>query len=171
MTLQDAKSIFDAYASDPEAARFMTFTTQTDVSETLDYLLSQQSAFEQGTSILWAITLKNDDAFAGAIEIRIDGDDGEIGFIIGKPYWGRGIVPEALRAVLTFASDTLKLSEVRGRCDIDNTRSARVFEKTGFRSLGIVENSVLHPNISKAPRDGRAFVYDVSGLRTTAPGT
>jgi hypothetical protein len=76
------------------------------------------------------------------------------------PYWGRGIVPEALAAVLAFAKERLGLRCIRGWCDVENVASARVFEKTGFHGLGIDPKSVLHPNMSPEMRHARAFVLE-----------
>jgi ribosomal-protein-alanine N-acetyltransferase len=161
MELDDAERIFKGYASDPEAARYMVFPTATNVSETIDFLADQKRRFESGQSVLWAIEDRHDGTFFGAIEIAIEGSEGEVGYIIARPYWGCGIVPEALAAVLVFSKEKLHLARVRGCCDIDNLQSARVFEKTGFRSEGIASNSVLHPNISPDMRDARTFALEL----------
>jgi [ribosomal protein S5]-alanine N-acetyltransferase len=160
MQLDDASNIFEGYASDPEAARYMVFPTSLDISETVAFLQEQKRSFENSQSVLWAIEDRLEGNFYGAIEIRINGSEGEVGFIIGRPYWGRGILPEALSAVLTFSRNSLGLALVQGRCDVENLRSARVFEKSGFRSLGIGRRSVLHPNISTEMRDAKVFVFE-----------
>jgi len=161
MRVEDAESIFHGYASDPEAARYMTFATATNVAETVAFLLAQKRMFEDGHSILWAIHYQDDGRFVGAIEMtNMEDSEGEVGFIIARPYWGRGIVPEALAAVLAFSNERLGLRKVRGRCDVDNVRSARVFQKLGFRNLGVMPDAALHPNLSAQPRDARVFVYE-----------
>ncbi|NMD37672.1 MAG: GNAT family N-acetyltransferase [Christensenellaceae bacterium] len=56
----------------------------------------------------------------------------EIGYTIGKDYWGRGIMPEAVRAVLSYCFDVLMLDFLCiGYYDY-NTQSKRVDEKSGF---------------------------------------
>lgn len=56
----------------------------------------------------------------------------EVGYILSKDYWGMGLMPEALREVLRFCFDELKLDAVAvGHCKI-NDRSRRVIEKNGF---------------------------------------
>ncbi len=162
MELGDAESIFRGYASDPEASRYMAFPTATNIAETISFLHAQRIRFEAGHSFLWAILDRKEGAFIGAIEImKIDDHEGEVGFIISKPYWGRGIVPEALRAVLAFSKEELALQRIRGRCDVDNSRSARVFEKTGFRNLGIARSPILHPNVSAEMRECRMFALEL----------
>jgi [ribosomal protein S5]-alanine N-acetyltransferase len=157
----DAQSVFDTYSSDPEAARYMTFVTQTDVTEAASFLEWQRAQFDDGKSVLWAILDGVRHDFMGAIEIRVDDGEGDVGFIIGRPHWGNGYVAEALTAVLNFAKGTLRLRRVHGRCDVANVRSARVFEKAGFRTTGIATRSSLHPNLSDTLRDTCTFAFDL----------
>jgi ribosomal-protein-alanine N-acetyltransferase len=142
----DAQAVFDCYASDPEATNFLAFATHTQIAEATAFILRQRRLLIEGNTILWAIRIKHDPNLGGAIELRIDGDVGEIGFVTGKTYWGRGIVSETIHAVLDFA------------CDIENRQPARVFEKTGFENRGIAKNAVVHPQISDEPRDAFSFV-------------
>jgi RimJ/RimL family protein N-acetyltransferase len=161
MEPNDARAAFETYTSDPLAAKYMTFATQSSAAEALAYLTLQRKAFEDGVTILWAIRFKDTQPLVGAIELRIRGDEGDIGFIIGRRYWGQGIVPEALTAVTAFARKHLALSRIHGYCDVDNARSARVFEKTGFTSLGIAEKYEVHPQMGRDPRDARRFVLEL----------
>jgi RimJ/RimL family protein N-acetyltransferase len=103
MDLGDARAVFDTYASDPEATKYMTFPTHADPSEASGFIASQQRLFGEGKTILWSIRLHDDPALVGAIELRLVGDEGEVGFIIGKKFWGHGFVPEALAAVIDVA--------------------------------------------------------------------
>lgn len=62
-----------------------------------------------------------------------DPSSGEIGYWIGVPYWGRGLVPEAVRALLRLAFQDLNLSAVWCGYYDGNEKSRRVQEKCGFR--------------------------------------
>ena len=57
----------------------------------------------------------------------------ELGYWIGKPYWGCGFATEAARALLRYGFTELELGEIRCAHAPDNTRSRRVIEKCGFR--------------------------------------
>ena len=61
----------------------------------------------------------------------------ELGYWIARPFWGRGYASEASRALVDIAR-TLGLPSLEGSHFIDNPASARVLEKLGFESLGIV---------------------------------
>ena len=57
----------------------------------------------------------------------------EIGFVLGEPYWGRGFMTEAVRAVIDYLFNTLELDFLTcGHFD-ENIRSHRVQEKLGFK--------------------------------------
>src|SRR3954471_18087802 len=61
----------------------------------------------------------------------------EMGYWIGRPFWGRGYATEACTALLDIAR-TLALPSLEGSHFIDNPASARVLEKLGFEPLGII---------------------------------
>lgn len=61
----------------------------------------------------------------------------EIGYWIARAYWGRGFATEACRALVAIAQ-ALGLKQLEGSHFIDNPASARVLEKLGFRSTGLI---------------------------------
>lgn len=60
----------------------------------------------------------------------------EVGYWIGRPYWGRGFATEAARAVMRFGFERAGVLKFRCSHFTDNTSSRRVIEKLGFRELG-----------------------------------
>ncbi|PLS26436.1 GNAT family N-acetyltransferase [Bifidobacterium parmae] len=60
----------------------------------------------------------------------------ELGYWIGRPFWGRGYMPEALRAVLEYAFGTLRVDAVWGGHYARNPQSGRVMAKCGLRVVG-----------------------------------
>lgn len=163
MEVEDAQAAFETYTSDPEASKYMVFTTQTNPSEAAEYISQQRKAFDEGKTILWAIRLKDDPALVGAIELMLgDSHEGEVGFIIGRKYWGQGIVPHALKAIIDVVKWNLTIQCIFGQCDIENAKSARVFQKCGFKELEIAKGAVVHPQMGTKPRDSRRFVLELS---------
>ncbi|HSQ98541.1 MAG TPA: GNAT family N-acetyltransferase [Sphingomicrobium sp.] len=61
----------------------------------------------------------------------------EMGYWIGRPYWGRGLATEACGALIEIAR-TLGLASLEGSHFVDNPASARVLEKLGFEPLGVI---------------------------------
>jgi len=67
---------------------------------------------------------------------------GEIGYCVGKKYWGQGLVTEAVELLLHFGFKKLKLHRIYGHTFEGNIGSKRVFEKTGFTQEGIMREAV-----------------------------
>lgn len=61
----------------------------------------------------------------------------EIGYWIGEPFWGQGLIPEAAGALIRHSFEDLGLTAVWGTHDIDNHKSARVMDKLGLRLIRI----------------------------------
>ncbi|BAQ15599.1 GNAT family N-acetyltransferase [Methyloceanibacter caenitepidi] len=66
----------------------------------------------------------------------MDADHAELGYWIGKPYWGAGYATEAVRAVIAHAFDTHGFTYIRAGHFVDNSGSQRVLGKLGFTSEG-----------------------------------
>jgi ribosomal-protein-alanine N-acetyltransferase len=62
----------------------------------------------------------------------IEKDEGEIGYWIGEPYWGRGLIPEAVRELMRYGFETMKLKKIWCGYFEGNEKSRRVQEKCGF---------------------------------------
>ena len=69
-------------------------------------------------------------------------DEAEIGYWIGRPYWGQGLIPEAVRCLLHRCFEDLGMAAV-WCCHYDgNTKSRRVMDKCGFRFHHTEEGNV-----------------------------
>ena len=86
----------------------------------------------------YAIVLKETGLPIGSISLHFhsdlahEDDEAELGYWLGVPYWGRGIMPEAGREVLRHAFEDLKLNRVWCGYYEGNDRSKRVQDKLGF---------------------------------------
>lgn len=87
---------------------------------------------------VWGITLKESDHIIGTIGLHVRHFDNaiknqkEIGYVLDEPYWGRGLMVEAVYAVLDYAFNVLELDKVLCGHAKNNLQSKRVIEKTGF---------------------------------------
>jgi RimJ/RimL family protein N-acetyltransferase len=70
----------------------------------------------------------------------------EVGYVIAKPYWGKGIATKALKEILKYAFNKLKLKKVWAGIISNNPASGRVLEKAGFRLEGKQEKQVFENN-------------------------
>ncbi len=66
-----------------------------------------------------------------------------VGFAVGRKLWNQGICTEALKQLVRFAFEELKLHKLFGDNDSDNPASGRVFEKAGFTKEGVRKEQVF----------------------------
>ena len=131
----DAESVFE-YAKDPNVGPICGWPPHQNIKESLDVVKNVLSAKEA-----YAICLKTDNRAIGAIELKLNGytdmterdDECELGYWLGKPFWGQGIMPEAAREMLRHAFEDLGMTKVWVGYYEGNTKSKRVQEKAGFR--------------------------------------
>jgi len=156
--VDDAPDVFE-YASDPEVTRFLAFRRHEVVGTVEEFLraLTAAAAPDRGT---WALTETGSDRLIGMLEIRIrketfvpDIARGDLGYVLGKRFWGRGYMVEALRLVVDWALSRPSIHRVGAVCDVENTGSWRVLEKLGMRREGILRKWTVLPNVSPIPRD------------------
>ncbi|WP_108396633.1 GNAT family N-acetyltransferase [Devosia submarina] len=88
-----------------------------------------------GKAQSYAIAQATDDSLLGVVGMKfMENEPPELGYWLGEPFWGQGIVPEAASALLR-ATSNLGIPEVRARVLAHNEGSIRVLEKCGFRLL------------------------------------
>lgn len=67
----------------------------------------------------------------------------EIGYWLGRKYWGKGIMKEAIKLILNFGFKKLKLVRIYARVMHPNISSAKLLEKSGFRYEGRMRKTIL----------------------------
>ena len=91
---------------------------------------------EAGAAIDYVLVRPGDGALLGAIHLGIDGRVGEIGYWLGRPWWGRGLMTEAAHALLDLAFATCGLEAVGAGALAANVGSIRVLQQAGMRFVG-----------------------------------
>lgn len=64
----------------------------------------------------------------------------EIGFFLHEEYWGKGLIPEAVKALLKYAFEDMNVSEIVIGHAESNVQSGRVQDKLGFKRIGVLPN-------------------------------
>jgi RimJ/RimL family protein N-acetyltransferase len=81
--------------------------------------------------------IERDGTLIGCTGYRaFDADHAELGFWVGKPYWGNGYATEAVRALIAHAFDADGFAYLKAGHFADNPRSERILRKLGFLALG-----------------------------------
>ena len=131
----DAESLYE-YAKDPDIGPIAGWPAHRSIEESRDVIKNVFNGKEA-----YAICLKTDNKAIGAIELKLNGytdmterdDECELGYWLGKPFWGQGIVPEAVKEMLRHAFEEIGMTTVWVGYYEGNAKSKRVQEKCGFR--------------------------------------
>ncbi len=139
LRMSDARDMY-AYARDEEVSRHVLWSAHTSISQTRAFLRAsiRQYRREPGS---FAITLKGSGKMIGTVGFMwVNGEhrSAEVGYSLGKEYWNRGIMTEALRAVIAYGFDTLRLNRIEAQHEISNPASGRVMAHVGMQYEGIL---------------------------------
>lgn len=98
----------------------------------------------------WGIFLKEaPDSLIGTIDLWRHGKPENRGFWLGKQYWGRGIMTEAVNPIMDYAFDGLGFEKLTFSNAVGNFRSRRIKEKTGARLLRIEKAEFVDPELTE----------------------
>ena len=134
----DAESLF-AIRSDDEIMKFLGQEVYESLDETKDVIRQMGERYTRKEALRWCITIQGDDRLIGTCTL-FHFDEGfhraETGYELNRAFWGRGIMTEALSAILTFGFNELGLHRVEAVIDIANERSKNLLLKLGFTYEG-----------------------------------
>jgi RimJ/RimL family protein N-acetyltransferase len=99
---------------------------------------SVAAAYEEDRQAVFVMTDRATGDFYGAVglTLHLEHDRAELGYWVGRPFWGRGYATEAAAAVLTWGFATLGLHRIHARHFVRNPASGRVLLKLGMRREG-----------------------------------
>ena len=142
----DAEAMFQNWASSAENLTYVTWDPHPDVEVTRNSIRNWVASYANPNYYKWAICLKeNPEQVIGDISIVEMCEEDlrcEIGYVLGKKYWGCGMMTEALKAVLDFCFTQAGFQDVRARYASLNPASGRVMEKAGMSYLKTITNGV-----------------------------
>lgn len=157
MRLGDAEAMFD-YASDPEVTRYVLWETHRSVEDSEAFLRLAVEGYERGDFGGWGIVLKDSGRFVGTCGVDVgyapEHARAELGYVLAREHWGKGLMPEAVRAVIRFGFGRMGLNRLEARCVAENTASARVMEKAGMTYEGTLREQMF---IKGAYRDMKLY--------------
>ena len=147
----DILVLYDIY-SHPEVMRYWSWPPWTDSSQAQRMLLDAQEGYSTRSALQLGIERCDDHVLVGTITIfHFYGPSrrAEIGYILGRSYWGSGYMHEALRAVLDYAFHVLNLNRLEADIDPRNRASARTLERLGFQKEGhLRERWIVNDEVS-----------------------
>lgn len=130
----DAESLYE-YAKNQEVGPIAGWPVHTSVENSREIIRDVLSAEET-----YAVCLREDNKAIGSVglmigehsNLNLPEEEGEIGYWIGVPFWGRGLIPEAVQELIRHGFEDLKLKRLWCGYFDGNIKSRRVQEKCGF---------------------------------------
>ncbi len=129
----------ESYAADRAVARHLANVPYPyPVGLAAAWIEESRRNIGRGDDYALAVTARGRGALVGTVHLKVPDyrEGGEIGYWIGRPFWGRGYATEAVRTVVVFAFNRLGLHRVWAAVRPDNPASARVVEKAGLEPAG-----------------------------------
>lgn len=108
------------------------------------WIASQPPLIQQGTLVVFAITLRSDRRLIGTVGLQIarEHDRAELGYWIGVPWWNQGYASEAAAEVIRYGFAERALQRIEAHHFSRNPASGRVMAKCGMRHDGRREQAV-----------------------------
>jgi len=143
INIDDAKVMFESWASDADVTKYMRWKTHKDI-ETTKYVIDLWlKEYERDDTYRWGIVYKDKGELIGAIDIVSfdkDTQKAQIGYCIAKKYWNKGITTEALKAVIEYLFSKTDVKKIESWHHVDNLASGKVMQKSGMEFKSVKKN-------------------------------
>ena len=135
---EDAEPMFRNWASDPEVTKYLTWPPHESVAVTQKVLESWVSEYGRSDYYHWMIVLKEIGEPIGSLLVTTVGraQSAHIGYCIGQKWWHKGIMHEAVQAVIKYLFEEVGYHRVEAMHDPNNPNSGRVMRKCGMKYEG-----------------------------------
>ncbi len=140
------KATLDGFYADKEVSKRLWLPSNKDA-----WIPESRKSLKEA----YRFTILADGKIAGMIALEypsLSRDGYQVNFVVGREFWNHGICTEALKQIVRFGFDELKLHKIVGDNSSDNPASGRVLEKAGFKKEEVFEEAGL--------REGK-FIYDI----------
>lgn len=165
----DDATAWHSYLSDPHVTELTSYPTlsRSDVDSMIQHV---RQAYAAGRGCKWAVALQADDLLIGTCGFnewsRTQGW-AELAYELARPYWGRGIVAQAVAACLDWIFSGASFNRVHAFVMLGNVRSERVLERAHFTREGCLRSYRIARG---QPRDFSVFSILRPEWEVAAPG-
>ena len=121
--------------SDPTILQYLDRDPIHSTAEAALFIRHINDSVDRNEGINWGISLKDDPALIGTIgfwRLQKEHFRAEIGYLLHPDHWGKGLVSEAIDAVMDYGWNVMGLHSVEANVNPGNSASIRVLQKAGF---------------------------------------
>ena len=154
--LDDAGALFQRVARDPEVTKYLLWALHPDVAATRRVITEKINVSDDERT--WAIELKHSGEIIGLTSCRRPVPHSvEIGYCLGRRWWGKGFMSEALDMLMT-ALEPIATCTASGPPAASTTSARRACcERAGFVLEGRLARHAVYPTIGPEPQDGLLY--------------
>ena len=135
-TMNDAKAMYENWASDPDVVKYITKPRHKSIEESQAILADWTGQYNNKDFYLWAIVLRESGEEPIGFTLVVHHDDSvekvEVGYCIGKRWWNQGIASETLKAVIDYLFSEVKVNRIEALFDPRNSNSGKVMKRCGM---------------------------------------
>jgi [ribosomal protein S5]-alanine N-acetyltransferase len=159
--VDDAGALFQRVARDPEVTKYLLWAPHPDVATTRRVIIEKLNVSDDEKT--WAIELRHSGEVIGLASCRRPVPHSvEVGYCLGRRWWGKGFMSEVLDLLLTALERDRGVYRVWATCSPHNERSARLLERAGFTLEGTLSRHAVYPTMGPEPQDSLLYAR---GLR------
>ena len=146
LTMRDAQDIY-RYSRDPDVARHVLWEAHRSIGDSRAYLRYMLRRYRSHEPASWGIEWAETGRIIGTIGfmwIQQENSAAEVGYSLAKEFWNRGIMTEALNAVLRYGFDTLNLNRIEAQHEVTNPASGAVMRKCHMLREGTLRSRLFN---------------------------
>ena len=146
LEMSDAQDIF-AYGRDAEVARHVLWEAYASLGESRSYIRCMQRRYRAGEPASWGIELKGEGRVIGTIGYmwyQQEHNSTEIGYSLARDCWNRGYMTEALKAVIAYSFEELRVNRIEAQHELSNPASGAVMKKCGMQYEGTLRQRLCN---------------------------
>ena len=144
---EDASDMYNNWASDSDVTKYLSWSAHSSVEISKQLIGMWIDSYNNMEHYQWAIELKETGEVIGNInllEINNKDENCEVGYCLGKAFWNKGIMSEALAKVIKFGFSEIGFQRIAARFDVYNLASGRVMEKCNLMYEGTLRKIARH---------------------------
>ncbi len=136
-TVDDADDMFNNWANDERVTRFLSWKPHKSVEETRELLKGWCTAYENDNTYNWAIVYEGKTIGSlSVVTINEKREFADLGYCMGYDYWNKGIMTEAVKAVIDYLFSEIGINRIGISHAVKNFGSGKVAQKCGLTYEG-----------------------------------
>ncbi|HML06235.1 MAG TPA: GNAT family protein [Methanobacterium sp.] len=140
ISINDAETLF-RFWSDPEVTKNLNVATFKNIEQAFSLIRLLNSLYSSKEGIRWVITIRKTNEIIGTCGYNSwikKSSRGEIGYELGKKYWGNGYGTEAIAEIINYGFKKMNLNRIEAFTVPEATSSINLLKKLGFKKEGLL---------------------------------